>query len=304
MTPVVHFQDSDMAANFPVRPFAIRHDLTGHPLFSLPRLIQLANSLDRDRIEYNSGDLEPGQRPEDTPKVGLPVDETIRRIEECHAWMVLKRVELDPDYRNLLDLCIKSLVDAAGPNAEPVLDVRGFIFISSANSVTPFHVDPEQNFLLQIRGEKFMHVFDNDDRSLVSDEALEIDHNRHRNLHYEESFEERATVFRMNPGDGVFVPYLAPHWVRTGDDYCVSIAVTWRTPEVLRQNKIRFADAMLRKVGLPQPGPGRSRVLDAVKVAAVDTAEMIATPLRQSERTRRLVRRIAFGRRANYYYEA
>ena len=31
---------------------------------------------------------------------------------------------------------------------------QGFIFISSPGSVTPFHIDPENNFLLQIRGSK------------------------------------------------------------------------------------------------------------------------------------------------------
>ena len=31
---------------------------------------------------------------------------------------------------------------------------EAFIFISSPNTVTPYHMDPEYNFLLQIRGTK------------------------------------------------------------------------------------------------------------------------------------------------------
>jgi len=30
--------------------------------------------------------------------------------------------------------------------------------------VTPFHFDAEENILVQIRGDKFVHIFDNADR--------------------------------------------------------------------------------------------------------------------------------------------
>jgi hypothetical protein len=31
----------------------------------------------------------------------------------------------------------------------------------------------------------------------------------------------------MDAGDGCFVPYLWPHWVRTGESYSISMAMTW-----------------------------------------------------------------------------
>ena len=36
---------------------------------------------------------------------------------------------------------------------------QGFIFISSAGSVTHYHMDPEHKFLLKISGDKTMSVF-------------------------------------------------------------------------------------------------------------------------------------------------
>ena len=63
-------------------PFALKHGLSGHPLFTLERLVQLAQSMPRDRIEYNSGKLMPGQQPEDIPTIDMPPDEVIRRIEK------------------------------------------------------------------------------------------------------------------------------------------------------------------------------------------------------------------------------
>lgn len=304
MSDLLQLPMDHLEKDFPNRPFGLGHDLADHPLFALPRLVELANAMDRDRIEYNSGDLEPNQSADDIPKVSLSIEETIRQIENCHAWMVIKNVENDPDYRAFLETALAELSEAAGEGADFVQDIQGFIFVSSANSTTPFHIDAEENFLLQIRGDKFLHVFENEDRSVISEENMEISPSKHRNQVYRPAFEARAQVFEMSEGDGAFLPYMWPHWVRTGGRYSVSIAVTWKSPRVQRLNKIRTLNAMLRNLGMPQPAPGEVRWWDGVKVAAYDAAFMIINPLRKSERSRRFIRQVLFGRKANYYYEA
>jgi len=40
---------------------------------------------------------------------------------------------------------------------------QAFIFVSSPEAVTPLHMDPEHNFLLQVRGLKTLHLFDPND---------------------------------------------------------------------------------------------------------------------------------------------
>ena len=173
------------ASTFPSAPFRIRHHLADHSLLSLQALADLATQLDRDRLEYNSGSLKPDQKPDETPGVDLAPADVIRQIETAGAWMVLKNVETVPAYRALIEGC---LADAAGAisNADPrslgMTDFQGFIFVSSANAVTPFHLDYEQNFFVHLCGEKFMHVFDNRDRSLVSESELETFPGKHRNL--------------------------------------------------------------------------------------------------------------------------
>ncbi|HEX9602581.1 MAG TPA: hypothetical protein VF973_02440 [Myxococcales bacterium] len=84
------------------KPFRIQHSLGGHPLFELPRLLQLARALPERFVEYNAGALPVGVRPEETPRTGLSAEETIRRIQACGSWMVLKRVEQDPEYGAVL----------------------------------------------------------------------------------------------------------------------------------------------------------------------------------------------------------
>lgn len=300
MTHYLKFDQKMLGEKLLREPFSMKHDLVDHPLFKLGRLVELANSIDRGRVEYSSGKVTPDQKIEETPKIDLSISETIENIENCGAWMVIKNVESVPEYRRFLEQCLSEVADQSGADMD---DFQGFIFVSSADTVTPFHVDAEENFLLQIKGQKFMHVFNNEDRALVSDQAMEISPSNHRNRDYKPEFETRAEVFELNPGDGVHVPYLWPHWVRTGDEYCISIAITWKTPEVVRNNRLLSANGLFRKFGVPQAGPGAHPVWDSVKVAAYTMARAMVEPLRKSDRMRKWMRGALFGDKANYYYK-
>ncbi len=284
-------------------PMQVRHGFASNELFRLDRLVELARSMPRDRIEYNSGNVPPGVKPEDVPGLDMGVSDVIRQIETAHAWMVIKNVEHDPAYRTLLEQFAGDLSEAAGRPRDSFSDLQGFIFVSSARSTTPFHIDMEENVLVNIRGAKFVHLFDNSNNDLVSEEAMEISPAKHRNQHYEDAFEARATVFELGAGDGVHIPYTHPHWVRTGDDYCISMAMTWKTPEVLRLNKLRLMNGTLRRFGLPQSAPGKRPLADAAKVFAHDMARAVIDPLRKSEAVRNGLRGLIYGRKANYYLE-
>jgi hypothetical protein len=284
-------------------PFALKHTLSGHPLFTLPRLVRLAQSLPRDRIEYNYGKLKPGTRPEDVPSIDMPAADVIRQIETANAWMVIKFVNEDPEYLALLEQFVTEANLLAGRPAGAFSDLQGFIFVSSANSVTPFHVDAEENILVQIAGDKHAHIFDNRDGALVNEESMELSPSKHRNQHYETNYEERAEIFRMKEGDAVHLPYMWPHWIGTGSRYSISMAMTWKTPEVLRLNKIRLINGTLRRFGLPQRPPREAPVMDALKVFAHDAMRLAIDPLRKSEGMRRILRGLIYGKCANYYLE-
>jgi hypothetical protein len=51
IAPVITAANEALRRDFPLRPFAIRHKLAGHPLLTLPRIAQLAAELPRDLIE-------------------------------------------------------------------------------------------------------------------------------------------------------------------------------------------------------------------------------------------------------------
>ena len=216
VAPVITAENEALRRDFPLKPFAIRHKLAGHPLLTLPRIAQLASELPRDLIEYNSGKVAISQDPDAIPAVDLDPVDVVKRIETAGAWMVLKRVENSPEYRRLLEDTLLSVARARGFNS--LLDagfeqVEGFLFVSSPNSTTPFHLDSEDNFFVHIHGEKFFTIFDNNDRSIVPDDEIERSMTKHRNLRYDARFAPRGQEFHLFAGDGCYVPYQWPHWV-------------------------------------------------------------------------------------------
>lgn len=296
--------NESLTRDFPLKPFAIHHKLAGHPLLTLPRIAQLAGELPRDLIEYNSGKVAISQDPDAIPSVDLDPVEVVKRIQTAGAWMVLKRIEKAPAYRRLLEDALLSVARARGFRS---LDeagfeqIEGFLFVSSPNSTTPFHLDSEDNFFVQIHGEKFFTVYNNDDRSIVSEDEIERSMTKHRNLTFDERFAPRAQEFHMFGGDGCYIPYQWPHWVRTAGSHSISMAITWKTAEVRRLNDLHFCNSMLRGLGLPQRAPGSNPAFDQVKLAFYRAGTTAVQPLRKSMALRRLLRRIALGKRANYY---
>jgi hypothetical protein len=305
MTPLITADEAAFQSLFPLKPFRINHGLAGDPRLTLPAILELVKALPRDRIEYNSGKAAVSQDPTTTPLVDLSPEDVIRNVETAGAWMVLKRVEHHPTYRKLLEEVLESVAKARGFRGVAdarFTDIQGFLFVSSPNSTTPFHLDSEDNFFVQIHGDKQFAIYDNTDRAIASEEQVEHAITKHRNLKFDDSFATRGTVNELKPGEGVFVPYIWPHWVKTKDSYSISLAITWKTPEVKKRNDLYVANGMLRDRGFPQGAPGSKPAWDAIKIAAFRSLAAAVAPLRQSEGFRKMIRTIVLGKNANYYY--
>jgi hypothetical protein len=265
-TAQLDFDRAEFRQSFGVRPFQVRHHLMNHPLFEIDRLLQLARALPEHRVEYNGGDLPVSVDPAKTPRTGLSAEETIRRIAECRSWLVLKNVELDSDYRDLLYGCLNEVERLQHPDANQIDLREGFIFLSSPGAVTPYHMDPEWNFLLQIRGQKTMHVFPAEDRSLLSEVELERFYSgAHRNLVFKDEYQTRAQTFELNPGDGVHVPVTAPHWVQVGPEVSVSFSITFQTRKSERRGIIYRVNHAMRQRGWRPTPVGQSCWRDEMK---------------------------------------
>ena len=240
------------AAAYPDRATKLGHGLAGHALLTLEALAGLAERMPADRVEYNLGKLPLGVRPEDTPSNGLTLGETIRTIETNGSWAVLKNVERDADYGALLDRALAELAPIVERETGSMLHREAFIFLSSPGSVTPFHMDPEHNILLQIRGEKTMTVFPAGDEELVPAVQSEAFHaGGHRNLDWRDAFRDRGMAVTLLPGDAIHVPVKAPHFVENGPAVSVSLSVTWRSDRSVAEGELHSLNGLLRRRRLP-----------------------------------------------------
>lgn len=243
---------------YPEKAGKLSHGVANHPMLELEALAKLAAVIDPAHVEYNSGNLPVGVDPDAVPGNGLSIEQTIRSIEENNSWMVLKWIENDPAYGALLAETLAPLRELVQPVTGPMLTLQGFIFVSSPNAVTPYHMDPEHNILLQIRGDKTMTVFPSVDDELLSD----VDHERyhmggHRNLVWREEFARKGTAYDLTPGEAVYVPVKSPHWVKVGPELSISMSVTWRSSWSYREADARGFNHVARRFGLNPSAPGR-----------------------------------------------
>lgn len=96
-----------------------------------------------------------------------------RRIEEPCSWIALYNVETVPRYQRFLHEVLETVRPFNERERPGVFLVPGFIFISVSPSVTPFHIDREYDFWLQIRGRKILGLWDHQDRQTVVADAVE-----------------------------------------------------------------------------------------------------------------------------------
>jgi hypothetical protein len=257
---------ADLADKFEREPFLIRHRLTDHALLQLPRLIELARVLPESSVEYNLADLPLEQDYLATPRNGLTIDQTIRQIEDCRSWMALKNVERDSSYKRLLDECLEEIAPHVRTMSPQLEQREAFVFVSSPGAVTPYHCDPEHNFLLQIRGDKVMTIFDRRDPRAISEPHMEaMASGAHRNLPYTDDMAALGRPFSLSPGDGVHVPMYCPHWVRVGQAVSISLSVTFRSQVSVRRDAALRVNARLRRFGFRPVPPAQSGWRDHVK---------------------------------------
>ena len=253
------------ARAYPETPHKLTHALGSHPLLELAALASLAERLPLASVEYNRGDLPIGidGKPGAT---GLTIAETIRKVAEANSWAVLKNVEQVPEYSALLMDLLGEFRTEIERKTGAMLTPQGFIFISSPNAVTPYHFDPEHNILLQVRGSKTMTQFPAGDPRFAPDEVHESYHSGGpRELAWDEALMDGAREFALGPGEAVYVPVMAPHFVRNGPESSISLSITWRSTWSYAESDARMLNHLLRERGLRPQAPGRWPVSNTAK---------------------------------------
>lgn len=158
------------------RPFRLHHSLAHHPAFQLERLIAEAREATKrpSDLYFDSGDVSVDQKWGKIPVSELSYEEVLQRIEHSRAWLIMKHMEVDPEYASILRSCTESVLELAPePLRSQISSPEMLIIVSSPGRITPFHIDAELNFLVQIRGTKTARVFDRSHRTVLTEEEIE-----------------------------------------------------------------------------------------------------------------------------------
>ena len=255
-------------ADFNKRPFMLDHSLDSHPAFTMDRLHSL---LERSlpipkKVYWNAGKKGIGQRWDDRPGRDFSIEEAFRRIRECDAWIIIFGADRDPEIHAMLEQGLHEMEEMTGIRlSRDAKSSQSIIFITSPRRVTEYHIDRECSLLLQIHGQKTIHIFDQNDREVLSEEELERFWTADTNAAvYKPHLQDRATSFLLEPGKAVHIPINAPHWLENGDDISVSVNQNFEFRDEKLGNVYR-ANYYARKFGFSPRPPGESYALDQIK---------------------------------------
>lgn len=263
-----HDDNNSLETRFPRSHFKLKHELLNNDLFSLDKLVELAGKIPQSQMEWNAGNAAISQDPDKTPGNGLSPEETIASIAENNSWLVLKNIQSDPVYDEVLNSLLDEIEQKAGKKLTGIDTRAGFVFVSSPGAVTPYHMDPEHNFLLQLRGSKTMYIWDPWDESVITQEHIEntyFGENAHRNLEHDPALDSKAEAMHLLPGDALHVPIHAPHWVKVGDEVSISISITFRSDQSRRDVRLHTLNARLRRMGMKPSVIGTHKAADQLK---------------------------------------
>jgi hypothetical protein len=268
MNPKMTIDPDTFLLRYPYLPFAIEHNLAGHPLFEIERLLELRKEIPQKKIDYFTGKVGVNDDKYKTPPTGLSAEETIAQIQNCESWLVLKNVDVVPEYRELLHETLEPIFPLVEQTTPGMRQLECWIFITSPQSIAPYHLDPEHNILLQIHGKKIVHIWDPKDTSILTDE--EVEHffgsgGTDAKLEFKDEYEKKDNVFVVEPGMGVHIPMLAPHWVKVEDEYSISFSVTFYSGECDRVGRLYRFNSGMRRLGLTPSPLGKSPARDAAK---------------------------------------
>lgn len=214
---------------FPFSPLMFTHDLGDSELFSLDGLAETALLLPPDMIETNGADQD------------IPIAERIQNIQNLSSWIMFRNLEQTGHFKELMNTLLKSLERSAIIDCGAIFTPMCFLFLSSPNVFTPFHIDPEHNFLFQIKGSKKLSVSNELMDPIISGAEISDFYKNEvgYELNFKEEYREKLTACQLRPNIGVYIPATYAHLVENGSDYSVSFSLTFHT-NVSREKRIKY----------------------------------------------------------------
>jgi hypothetical protein len=225
---------------YPNQPFLFHHSIKDTALLTLDEIAKAADEMPIDLLEYTTTTFHPQS---------LSHGDLVRSVTTSKTWLFLRNLEFIPRYKVFMESLLQNLVndyhlDEFGRLLKPM----SFIFISSPNSITPFHIDPEHNFLFQVSGNKKCMVNNSFVKSIISEKEIQDFYADEVgfSLAFNPDYLMYLDTFNLIPGKGVYIPVTSPHVVFTGDEVSISYSLTFRTLMSEHHRKVYLANRALR----------------------------------------------------------
>ncbi len=273
MSHILHLDPTDVREKFGREPFKLRHELVDHPMTSLDALAELAEEVPLDLVEHNVGEVPEIADPDAVAQADLPPAEIVRGIETNGCWIVIP-IHSSPRYETFLSDLIDEVRPLLPPSEGEIRHRQGVFLLSAPGKVTPTHIDSEQGFLLQFKGDKEIRLGQFSDPGTRELSIESVHGGGHRNINQKP---EDMTPFHLAPGEGVHVPGFYPHMVRNGDAVSLSINFAFLTDATIRDQTVYTMNARLRKLGLRPSPPGVHPRADRRKVRIARTAAKLTS---------------------------
>jgi len=266
--------DDAMRRDYNRSGFLVRHRLAEHPLFTAEALFRLCRRMPAGAVKHRFGTV-----PADTHfdssidrfRGDLTLDDALDHLVEKRAYVAIYNPENDPEYRPAIEGFLAEIGLAARPFERFFNWYSTYVFISAHDAVTPYHMDREMNFLLQIAGRKTVQLWDPRDDGVMRpeqrDHLFSFDPDARPAWH--DGLPAKARRFELEPGLGVHHPFIAPHLVTTGQNFSISLAITYRTPHSDVMSDAHAFNDRLRPWGLGRIPVGRHPALDNLKAHAM-----------------------------------
>lgn len=216
--PLLDLDAAELEACFGEGVCGVGHALADHPRLQSAAIAALADRLPTSAVERHAA-LQPLLRPLAAPRYGGRASNLVRELERSGWSLLLRNVERARPYGELLAAVLGELAELFGP-----LDGEASLILAPPLAVTPARVDAEHHLLLQISGDRELHVGRFPSPSAERRARERFRRAAHRNL---ESIPHDPTPIVLHAGDGVYLPPFAPHWIRTGPSASIGLALAF-----------------------------------------------------------------------------
>jgi hypothetical protein len=272
----IHFDETAMRRGYDRAPFLVEHSLHRRRAFELEPLSAFCKRRP-DLVGWRRGRVpvtEDFARSFAHYAEERTLDQVLADLGRRESYVLITNPERDPEYREVMEEMLGEIALATAELDPGITWYSTYIFISSAGSLTPYHMDREMNFLMQIRGQKFARLWIRDDEEVMTaaekDELLAYASDTRPP--FRESIADKAMKFDLREGMGLHHPFIAPHIIETTAELSISLAFTYRTRRTDRWTNAHRWNHGMRKLGLRPIAVETSPLMDRVKSIAVQSA--------------------------------